>query len=225
MTQIHAVRFVSVNREALSVKPSKKKFWKKNWKQICGKKCWEKNFEKKMLEKNEKKILEKKYWKKNVGNKICKKKFWKKSFGKIFDKKNFAKINYKTQIFITKIYSNIDKCHTIFALLAPFDRTGWKTGSNENVCGIWFKIGSVACSHWPQGMWRFERSRQKRYNHGLRSVGNSLTTWAVSASSVVRKFCSGLVPTIKRRALNTIRKLSVVYISCSLVVRCWIYRC
>ena len=31
---------------------------------------------------------------------------------------------------ITKIYSNIDKCHTILALLAPFDRTGRKTGSN-----------------------------------------------------------------------------------------------
>ena len=56
-----------------------------------------------------------------------------------------------------------------------------------NVCGIWFKIGSVARSHWTQVMWRFERSREKRYNHGLWAVGNSLTTWAVSASSVVRK--------------------------------------
>ena len=26
-------------------------------------------------------------------------------------------MNYKTKIFITKIYSNIDKCHIIFALL------------------------------------------------------------------------------------------------------------
>ena len=65
----------------------------------------------------------------------------KKSFEKIimeksFDKKNFGKINYTRKIFINKIYSNIDKCHTIFALLAPFDRTGRKTGSNENVCGI-----------------------------------------------------------------------------------------
>ena len=33
----------------------------------------------------------------------------------------------------------------------------------ENVCGIWFKIGSAARSHWTQGMWRFERSREKRY--------------------------------------------------------------
>ena len=49
---------------------------------------------------------------------------------KSFDKKNFGKINYNTNIFITKICSNIDKCHTIFALLAPFDKTGRKTGSN-----------------------------------------------------------------------------------------------
>ena len=39
-----------------------------------------------------------------------------------FDKKNFRKINYKTKIFLTKIYSNIYKCQTIFALLAPFDK-------------------------------------------------------------------------------------------------------
>ena len=42
---------------------------------------------------------------------------------KSFDKKNVGKINYKTKLFITKIYSNIDTCHTIFALLAPFDKT------------------------------------------------------------------------------------------------------
>ena len=116
-------------------------------------------------------------------------KFWKKVLKKkIFDKKNFAKINYKRKIFITKIYSNIDKCHhTIFALLAPFDRRGRKTGSNENVYGIWFKIGSVARSYRTQVLWPFERSREKKYNHGLQAVGNSLTTWAVSASSVVRK--------------------------------------
>ena len=41
----------------------------------------------------------------------------KKILEKSFDKKNFEKINYKRKIFITKIYSNIDKCHTIFALL------------------------------------------------------------------------------------------------------------
>ena len=58
---------------------------------------------------------------------MLKKKFWEKNFGKI---------NSKRKIFINKIYSNIDKCHAIFALLAPFDRTGRKTGSNENVCGI-----------------------------------------------------------------------------------------
>ena len=144
------------------------------------------------------------------------KKFGKKMLEKIFDKKNLEKINYKTKIFITEIYSNIDKCNTIFALLAAFDRTGRKTGSNENVWCIWFKIGSVARSHWTHGMWRFEPSREKRYNHGLRAVGNSLTTWAVSASSMVRKILIRLAPTIKRRALNTTRKSSIVYISCSL---------
>ena len=49
---------------------------------------------------------------------------------KSFDTKNCEKINYKTKIFITKIYSNMDKYNNIFALLAPFDKTGRKTGSN-----------------------------------------------------------------------------------------------
>ena len=65
-----------------------------------------------------------------------KKSFEIKIFEKRFAKKNFGKINYKRKIFINKIYSNIDKYHAIFALLAPFNRTGRKTGSNENVCGI-----------------------------------------------------------------------------------------
>ena len=94
-------------------------------------KFWKKNFGKKML-------------KKNVGKKFWQKKLWKNKL----QKKNIH----------NKIYSNIDKCHTIFALLAPFDRTG----TNENVCGIWFKIGSDARSHWTQGMWRFERSLEKK---------------------------------------------------------------
>ena len=61
---------------------------------------------------------------------------------KSFDKKKFwiNKLQNKTKLFITKIYSNIDKCHIIFALLAPFDKTGRTTWSNENVCGIWFKM-------------------------------------------------------------------------------------
>ena len=32
------------------------------------------------------------------------------------------KKNFKTEIFITKIYNNINKCDTIFALLAPFHK-------------------------------------------------------------------------------------------------------
>ena len=83
---------------------------------------------------------------------MLKKSFGKKMLEKSFDKKNFGKINCKRKILINKIYSNIDKCHTIFSLLAPFARTGRQTGSNEDVCGIWFKIGSVARSFWTQVM-------------------------------------------------------------------------
>ena len=68
-----------------------------------------------------KKILRKKTWKK-FGEKKIEKKFEKKILEKISDKKNVRKINYRTEIFITKIYSNIDKCHIIFALLASFDK-------------------------------------------------------------------------------------------------------
>ena len=86
-----------------------------------------KNIREKILEKNvEKKML----------RKVLEKKFSKKIFEKSFDKKNVGKINSKTKIFITQLYSNINKCHTILGLLAPFDKTGRKTGSNENVCGI-----------------------------------------------------------------------------------------
>ena len=149
ITQIHRVRFVSVNGEASRVKRSKKKFSKKLGKKILRKKCgkkkfWEKFFGKKCWKKNfAKKILDKEFWKKNK-----KKKLWKKNF----EEKSFGKINSKTKIFITKLYSNIDKCHTIFALLAPFDKTGREIGSNENICGIWFKIGSLAHSHWTEVM-------------------------------------------------------------------------
>ena len=97
----------------------------------------EKNVEKKMFEKNvEKKILEKKFWKKNSEksfDKKIRKKVLTKKFGKKFWQKDFGKINYKTKIFITKIYSNIDKCHTIFSLLAPFDKTVRKTGKTAVV--------------------------------------------------------------------------------------------
>ena len=77
------------------------------------------------------KNIEKKFWEKKIEKKILEKKFRKR-----FDKKNVGKINSKTKIFITKLYSNIDKCHTIVALLVLFDKTGRKTRSNENVCGI-----------------------------------------------------------------------------------------
>ena len=46
-----------------------------------------------------------------------------KNFGKkILKKKNLEKKYFKTKILITKIYNDINKCDTIFALLAPLDK-------------------------------------------------------------------------------------------------------
>ena len=146
------------------------------------------------------KLFEKKFWKQNVG-----KNFWKQNIWK-FGKKNFGKINYKTKIFITKIYSNIDKCHIIFVFRQEQGK------SNKNVCGIctrhWFKIGDVALALHERNVTIWTRSEEKIY-HGLRAVGNPLTTWAVSTSSVVRSL--GLAPTMKRRALSTTKKSNVVH--------------
>ena len=63
-------------------------------------------------------------------------------------------------------------------------------------------------------------------NHGSRAVGNPLTTWAVSASSVVRNFSTGfggtgLPPRWSAERLVP-QKRRAFYICCSLVVRCWI---
>ena len=70
ITQIHTDRFVSVNREASRVKPSKKKFWKEVENKFWKKK-WKKNFEKKNVGNNfGKKLLEKKCWKKKCWKKI-----------------------------------------------------------------------------------------------------------------------------------------------------------
>ena len=69
------------------------------------------------------------------------------------------------------------------------------------------------------------KSREKIY-HGLRAVGNSLTTWAVSASSVVRNFSSGLPP--RWRAEHwVLQKSRMLCISCRTgrTCCCWIYRC
>ena len=107
ITQIHTICLVSINGRASRVRPSKKK-----------------NFEKKLEKNFLKKKFEKKILGKDFGKKILKQKFWEK---------NYEKINYKTKIFITNVYSNIDKCHTIFFLLAPFDKTGRKTGKTSVV--------------------------------------------------------------------------------------------
>ena len=68
-----------------------------------------------------KKMLGKKFWKKILGTK-----FWKKILGTKFWKNKLQ----KKKIFITKIYSNIDKCHTIFALrlFAPSTEQGERQG-------------------------------------------------------------------------------------------------
>ena len=94
------------------------------------KKVGKKMLEKKLRRTKLKKKLGKKIWRKNFEKKVLREKFWKEMLEISFDKENSGKINYKTKIFITKIYSNIDKCHTILALLAPFETTRRKTGSN-----------------------------------------------------------------------------------------------
>ena len=81
---------------------------KKCWKKNVGKKFWEKSFKNKNLRKKLKES--------NFGKKNLKKKFWKKSLRKKFKEINFGKakcwkINYKSKIFIIKMYSNIDKSH------------------------------------------------------------------------------------------------------------------
>ena len=171
-----------------------------------------------------KKILGKKFCEKNLRKKILEQKFWNKILEKSFDKKNFRKINYKTKIFKTKIYSNIDKCHTIFALLALFDKTGRKTGSNDIVRGIWFKIGSVGRSHWTQGMWRFERSREKRYITACElSVTRLPHEWYL-----LHRWYGILVPALRPRksAEHLVEQESrALYTSAAPVVRCRIYRC
>ena len=50
----------------------------------------------------------------------------KRVLEKSFDEKIVGKINYRTKIFITKIYSNIDEYHIFFASLASFDKNGAK---------------------------------------------------------------------------------------------------
>ena len=62
------------------------------------------------------KKLKKNFWKNNYRKKMLRKKFSEQNVWKKFWR------NYKTKLFITNIYSNIDKCHIIFALLAPFDK-------------------------------------------------------------------------------------------------------
>ena len=149
---------------------------------------------------------------------MLEKSFDKENFGKVLITQKFGKINYKRKIFITKMYSNIDKCHTIFALLATFDRTGRKTGSNENVCGIWFKMGSVVRSHWTQVMWRFKRSREERHNHGLRTVRTRtrLRTRLPHERYLLHRwyekfYSSGLPPLWSGGALSATKKSNVVH--------------
>ena len=158
-------------------------------KKILGKKFGKKNF--------------RKLWKNKFGKKILKKNVRKK-----FWKKNVGKINYKTKIFITKIYSNIDKCHTIFSLLAPFDKTGRKTGKTSVVYDS-KKAVSRALTGRKECRDSKEVGRKDIY-HGLRAVGNALTTWAISLHRLF-EILDPLALTIKRRPLNTKRKSNVVH--------------
>ena len=91
--------------------------------------------------------------------------------------KKMVKTNIETKIFITEIYNAINLCDTIFAL--PWQKRGKRqrvisfTGSNKG----YYSLGSTkkvhACalgidskwavsrSHCTQGMWLFQRSREK----------------------------------------------------------------
>ena len=98
------------------------------------------------------------------------------------------------------------------------DRESWKR--------LWHMIQNRQCRAFAldaRNVAIWTKSGEKIYP-GSPAVGHSFTTWGVSASSVLRNN-SGLAPTINCRVLNTTRKSSVVYISFSLVVRCWIYWC
>ena len=104
-------------------------------------------------------------------------------YEKFFSKQIFKK-NFKTKIFITKIYNNIIKCDIIFTLLAPFDETGRK---NEKVFDIRtrhsFKIGSFTLALHARNVPISTKSGEKIY-HGLRAVGNSPATFLGSICSI-----------------------------------------
>ena len=91
ITQIHRVRFVSVNGQVSRVKPEKKKILKKSWKnnfgnKILKKKCWEKKFWKI--------IWKKKFWKKNCEKEILKKVLTKKILEKLITKQKYSSPNF-----------------------------------------------------------------------------------------------------------------------------------
>ena len=112
-------------------------------------------------------------------------------FGKKFWQKNVGKINYKTKIFITKIYSNIDKCHTIFSLLAPSTKQGERQGTR-----LWYMIQNRQCralSLDARNVAIWTKSGKTIY-HGFSVVGNSLTTWAISLHWWYEILVPGLPP-------------------------------
>ena len=85
------------------------------------------------------------------------KKFWKKNVGKE---------NFKKKILITNVDNNINKCDTIFALLAPLDKNWEKDGVMKKSAAYALGIDSkyaMSGSHCAQIMWLFRQSREKRY--------------------------------------------------------------
>ena len=124
---------------------------------------------------------------------MLEKKCWKKIVEKSFDKKNIGKINYKTKIFITKIYSNIDKWHTIFALPAPFDK---KQGERRVVMktSVAYDSNCRALALDARNVAIWMKSEEKIYHGGLRAVGNSLTTWTVSLNRWYEILVPGSLP-------------------------------
>ena len=81
-------------------------------------------------------------------------------------KKNLGKINYIAKLCITKIYSKSDKCHTIFALLAPFEKKGERLGVMKTSVAYDLetvsRIGREECGEW----------NEVGRKDGLRAVGN-----------------------------------------------------
>ena len=175
----------------------KQKFWKKNLK----KKFWKKN-------------LKQKFWKKNVGKKILKKRFDKKILKKWITKQKFSEPK-----FIATFFHTIFIATHYFFLASPSTKQGERQGKRR-----WYMIQNrhaycgVARSHWTQGMWRFERSREKRYITACRQFTQVSKFRRCQTSEVwirdgdkITKSCSSEVSIHRKALYTTFRKPEVLF--------------